>query len=74
MIRSQLLDIKWQIATVDRPAPWQFGESKNHLFVTGGSSGSATTGNWVTDGMTFFLVDSATGQTLATYTAHLQPQ
>lgn len=37
----------------------------------GGSSGSATTGQWVSDGMEFFLEDLS-GNVLATYTAHLQ--
>lgn len=43
------------------------------LFTRGSSSGLAETGVWVTDGMTFYLQDvsaSATGTTLATYTAH----
>lgn len=38
----------------------------------GRSSGSATTAPWVTDGMTFYLVDPGSGQTLATTTVHLQ--
>jgi len=36
-----------------------------------GSSGSVATGNWVTDGMEFFLVDLANGATIAILTAHL---
>ena len=34
------------------------------------SSGSAATGNWVSEGMVFSLIDPASGQTLATVTAH----
>jgi YVTN family beta-propeller protein len=44
------------------------------LFTRGDSSGSATTGDWVTNAMTFYLQDvsaSTPGTTLATFTAHL---
>lgn len=34
------------------------------------ASGAIDTGNWVSDGMVFALVDSATGQTLGAFTAH----
>jgi len=43
------------------------------LFTRGSGSGSATTGDWVTSGMTFYLQDvsaSTPGTTLATFTAH----
>jgi uncharacterized protein (TIGR03437 family) len=36
------------------------------LFVQAGSSGSVTTGNWVTDGMTFYLEDVSNGKTPST--------
>jgi len=36
-----------------------------------GPSGSVTTGNWVTDGMEFFLVDLKSGSTIAIVTVHL---
>jgi DNA-binding beta-propeller fold protein YncE len=38
-----------------------------------GSSGSVTTGDWVTDGMEFFLVDLTNGATIAIVTVHLSP-
>jgi trimeric autotransporter adhesin len=38
------------------------------LFADGGISGSATTGDWATAGMTFYLLDSATRQILAEQT------
>lgn len=47
------------------------------LFAAGGSSGSSTTGPWVTNGMTFFLQDASQGNTtdpantLASLTLHL---
>src|SRR5271165_2429370 len=43
------------------------------LFARGADYGSATTGDWVTNGMTFYLQDvsaSTPGTTLATFTAH----
>jgi len=41
------------------------------LFVNAGNSGSATTGEWVTDGMQFYLQDVSNGSpvTIATFTA-----
>ena len=38
---------------------------------TMGSSGSAVTGNWVTDGMQFFLVDVTSGTTVASVLVHV---
>ena len=40
------------------------------LFANVGSSGSAATGNWVSDGMDFSLVDPATSSPLSTVTVH----
>ena len=40
------------------------------LFADVGPSGSAATGNWVSDGMNFFLMDPATGAPLSTVTVH----
>lgn len=40
------------------------------LFGNVGASGSLTTGNWVSDGMNFSLVDPATGAPLSTVTVH----
>ena len=37
------------------------------------TSGLADTGNWVSDGMVFSLVDSASGQTIATVMTHTNP-
>jgi len=44
----------------------------NLLCSSGGTSGSCTTGNWVTQGMVFTMVDPATGNTLATAIASVQ--
>jgi hypothetical protein len=37
------------------------------------TAGSADTGNWVSDGMVFSLVDSASGQRISTVTIHINP-
>ena len=50
------------------------GSPTGPLFALGGNSGSAQTESWVTNGLVFYLVDSATQQTIATATAQLQTQ
>ncbi|MGA7411580.1 MAG: FG-GAP-like repeat-containing protein [Bryobacteraceae bacterium] len=56
------------------------GSPTGILFAAGGASGSAQTGQWVTDGMTFYLQDTSDGKvlsaanTLATLVVHLQAQ
>jgi len=53
------------------------GSPTGTLFAAGGSTGSAPTGRWVTDGMTFYLQDTTGGKaltaanTLATLVVHL---
>ncbi len=42
------------------------------LLCSGGTSGTCTTGNWVTDGMSFTMVDPSTGNTLATAVASVE--
>jgi uncharacterized protein (TIGR03437 family) len=42
------------------------GTPDGPLFLQGGPSGSATTGNWITDGMTFYLEDVSNGKTPST--------
>src|SRR5208283_3038355 len=54
------------------------GNPTGILFSGGGSSGSAHTGQWVSDGMTFYLQDTSEGKplvaanTVATLVVHLQ--
>lgn len=49
------------------------------LFAQGGAAGSASSGNWITDGMRFYLHDTSSGtstspnNTLAVATVVLQP-
>ncbi|MGA7415797.1 MAG: hypothetical protein WBW33_35325, partial [Bryobacteraceae bacterium] len=56
------------------------GAPNGQLFAEGGSVGSAPTGAWVTDGMTFYLQDVTGGKpltapnTLTVLTVHLQSQ
>ena len=50
----------------------RIGGPDGTLFAAGGPTGSAPTGPWVTDGMTFYLQDANAGKTLATVVAHLQ--
>jgi hypothetical protein len=53
------------------------GSPDGPLLTNGKTQGSATTGNWITDGMTFYLQDISDGHplsstyTLATVTAHV---
>ena len=67
-------------ATLTWSAPYSsivevhLGAPNGPLFAISGNTGSGQTANWVTDGLTFYLVDSATQQTIATATAHVQSQ
>ena len=59
-------DINWSfpgVAVVDV----RLGSPAGTLFTRGASSGSATTGKWVTDGMAFYAVDSNTGASLGNF-------
>jgi hypothetical protein len=47
------------------------GSPTGTLFAAGGALGSAATGKWVTNGLTFYLLDAMTGATLATATAQI---
>ncbi len=49
------------------------GSASGAVFATGGSSGWAQTGTWVSEGMQFVLVDGSTSAVLATTVAHLVP-
>jgi hypothetical protein len=47
------------------------GSATGTLFASGGTTGSSETGNWVSDGMVFVLVDPVTHAVLATTVAQL---
>lgn len=46
------------------------GSATGTLFTQGGTTGSATTGNWVTNGMVFVLVDASTNATIDSLTVN----
>lgn len=48
------------------------GSPSGSLFAVGGSEGFATTGQWVTDGMLFYLVNASSGSVLASYAVPVQ--
>jgi hypothetical protein len=50
------------------------GSPSGPLLSKGGPNGTATATGWVTNGMTFYLVDSGTGAVLNTVTANVQLQ
>jgi hypothetical protein len=56
------------------------GSPTGPIFAAGGNTGSATTGEWVTDGMVFYLQDVTSGKpltaanTISTVVAHLVQQ
>jgi uncharacterized protein (TIGR03437 family) len=43
------------------------------LFASGGISGTAVTGDWVSPGLTFYLVDTSTSEVLKTVTPQVNP-
>ena len=49
------------------------GSATGALFAAGGSTGTATTGKWASDGMVFYLVDGYSSQTLQTVTVQVSP-
>ncbi len=49
------------------------GSATGTLFASGGTKGSSETGDWVTNGMVFVLVDPTTHAVLATTVAQVQP-
>jgi hypothetical protein len=49
------------------------GEGERKVFTKGGNEGTAETGNWVTAGVKFFMVDSDSGTDLATHVVTALP-
>jgi hypothetical protein len=72
--------LTWAAPSTTQYVEIRVGSPAGPLFAVGGNSGSATTGNWVTDGMIFFLQDATypknlsltASNTLATLIAVLQ--
>ena len=69
--------LKWS-STITQSVEIHVGKPDGVLFCKGGGAGSCTTGQWVTDGMTFYLQDSAVAKptdaaaTLAAVTVRVQ--
>jgi hypothetical protein len=69
--------LSWSAPPQDCPAlhcvDVRVGSATGPLFAGGGSTGSATTGKWVADGMTFYLVDANSSEILQTVTVQVAP-
>ncbi len=71
--------IQWSASSAQR-VEIHVGSPTGTLFAGGGSTGSATTGAWVTDGLSFYLQDTSGGKpltaanTLAVVVVQLQQQ
>jgi uncharacterized protein (TIGR03437 family) len=57
--------LNWNVTSGTSEVEIHIGSPNGSLFVQGGSSGSATTGNWVTNGMVFYLQDVSNGKSLS---------
>ena len=62
--------ISWFREGMD-PVEVRVGTIDGALFVAGSPHGAAWTGDWVTDGMAFYLVDAASGAVLASTSARI---
>ncbi len=62
--------VNWNAGSVPQ-IEVRVGSPTGPIMVGAGSSGSAPTGNWVTNGETFYLVNAATQAVLATTTAQV---
>ncbi|MFZ0591283.1 MAG: hypothetical protein WAM39_12420 [Bryobacteraceae bacterium] len=57
--------LNWNVTSGTSEVEIHIGSPDGPLFVQSGASGSATTGTWVTNGMTFYLQDVSNGKTLS---------
>ena len=64
--------LSWNAPGYDRLAVFVNSATGTQMTGTVGSTGTAKTGNWVTDGTQFFLVDLDTGSAIASLTVHVQ--
>jgi hypothetical protein len=65
-----MTEVSW---VADSSVEIRIDSADGKVFAKSKGDGSQETGNWVKEGKTFFLVDSATGETLATNTVNLTP-
>lgn len=66
----------WDTAAANQTLEVHVGSPNGPLFARSGSTGTSTTGNWVTDGLTFYLQNVTGGQnvTIATTTVSVTQQ
>ncbi len=65
--------MKWNVASpFVSVVELHIGSPTRPLFALGSASGSATTGPWVAEGTSFYLVDASNGQMLTSTTVHLR--
>ena len=65
--------LKWNVASpFVSLVELHVGSPTGPLFALGAASGSATTGPWVAEGTSFYLVDASNGQMLTSTTVHLR--
>ena len=63
--------ISWGVTGIAEEVEIRVGAVDGTLFAAGEATGSAETGEWVTEGMVFYLLDRATGDVLDLVTVHL---
>ena len=63
--------LEWRAQEAQSPLEIRIGQPDGRLMAKVGRRGSAATGEWVQDGMIFFLIEAETGQTLATTTVRV---
>ena len=63
--------ISWDTTAVTEEIEIRIGSVDGELLATGEATGSVETGQWVTDGMTFVLIDQTTGEIIDFVTAFL---
>lgn len=66
---TEVANVTWNAAGYNN-IEVHVGSPTGGLLDAGAQTGGATTGNWVTNGLTFFLVNAYTGKWLACATAH----
>jgi hypothetical protein len=64
--------ISWNAPSGTSSVEIHIGSGTGPLFVQGGATGSMATGPWVSNGLTFYLVDASTRATLGTVTITVQ--
>lgn len=66
--------VSWAAPNTSGGVAIHVGSPSGPLFAEGASTGYAETGEWITDGMVFYLVDMSNGQSLGSVTAAVSQQ